>query len=129
MICGLLEKYGQGGPCSESDESFTYHNSFLIADCKGAWILETSGKHWVAEQVTSNSFDFLSTFNCCLLILIMHTGGYRNISNLLTITTKIDKKSDGILEYAKSKGFWNGEVGIINPLFSIQNMCISWLNF
>lgn len=88
VICGLLERYGQGGPCSETDEGFRYHNSFLIADSTCAWILETSGKNWVAEQVTS---------------------GYRNISNLLTVTTKIDKKSDGILDYAKSKGLWGGE--------------------
>lgn len=41
---------------------------------------------------------------------MLFIGGYRNISNLLTVTTKIDKKSDGILDYAKSKGLWDGEV-------------------
>lgn len=55
VICGLLERYGQGGPCSETDEGFRYHNSFLIADSTCAWILETSGKNWVAEQVTSKN--------------------------------------------------------------------------
>lgn len=89
VICNLLKTYGQGGPCSASDNSLHYHNSFLIADTKEAWVLETSGKHWVAEHVTS---------------------GHRNISNLLTITTKIDMKSEGILDYAKSKGLWNGKV-------------------
>lgn len=53
VIANLLVKYGQGGSYSETDDSFTYHNSFLIADTKCAWVLETSGKHWVAEQVTS----------------------------------------------------------------------------
>lgn len=37
-------------------------------------------------------------------------GGFRNISNGYTITTKIDRKSDGLEEYAKSKGLWSGEV-------------------
>jgi secernin len=89
VITQLLEKYGQGGPCSHDDPGFAYHNSFLIADPTTAWVLETSGKHWAAVEVTS---------------------GYRNISNALTITTKIDRKSDGLEEFAKSKGLWDGEV-------------------
>ncbi|CAH1108877.1 unnamed protein product [Psylliodes chrysocephalus] len=88
VITQLLEKYGQGGPCSKSDPTLVYHNSFIIADATTAWVLETSGKHWVAEQITS---------------------GFRNISNALTITTKIDRHSSGIQEYAKSKGLWNGQ--------------------
>lgn len=86
VITTLLEKYGQGGPCF-NDTDFCAHNSFLIADSKCAWVLETVGKHWAAEQVTK---------------------GYRNISNVLTITTNIDKKSEDLLEYAKAHGFWDG---------------------
>ncbi|XP_045784261.1 secernin-3 isoform X2 [Maniola jurtina] len=88
IITSLLEKYGQGGPCSEHDDSHFYHNSFLIADCKEAWVLETSGKLWAAEKITT---------------------GYRNISNGLTIGTKIDKHSDGLLEKAMSLGVWDGK--------------------
>ncbi|KAF5296278.1 hypothetical protein FQR65_LT10273 [Abscondita terminalis] len=87
IIIKYLEKYGQGGVCSLDDPNSCYHNSFIIADSESAWVLETVGKHWVAEHVTS---------------------GHRNISNILTITTRIDKKSDGLLEYAMEKGLWDG---------------------
>nr|XP_023014273.1 secernin-3-like [Leptinotarsa decemlineata]XP_023014274.1 secernin-3-like [Leptinotarsa decemlineata] len=52
VMIQLLEEYGQGGPCSESDSSLVYHNSFIICDSETAWVLETCGKHWAAEQVT-----------------------------------------------------------------------------
>lgn len=86
VIAQLLDQYGQGGSFFK-DTHFCAHNSFLIADSKCAWVLETIGKHWAAEQVTK---------------------GYRNISNVLTITTHIDKKSEELLEYAKASGLWDG---------------------
>lgn len=88
VITSLLEKYGQGGPCSEFDENHFYHNSFLIADTEEAWVLETSGKFWAAEKVES---------------------GYRNISNCLSITTKIDKSSDKLKENALHMNLWDGQ--------------------
>ncbi|XP_026759920.2 secernin-3 [Galleria mellonella] len=88
VITTLLEMYGQGGPCSEHDDSHFYHNSYIIADPKEAWILETSGKLWVAEKLDS---------------------GYRNISNGLTITTKIDKHSKNLHEVAKMMRLWDGQ--------------------
>ena len=36
------------------------------------------------------------------------TAGYRNISNALSIGTKIDKMSDGLKELAQEKGLWDG---------------------
>ncbi|XP_045414893.1 secernin-3 isoform X2 [Lemur catta] len=83
VIVDLLEKYGQGGNCTEGRMLFSYHNSFLIADRNEAWILETAGKYWAAEKVQE---------------------GVRNISNQLSITTKIDREHPDMRNYAKQKG-------------------------
>ncbi|XP_029461676.1 secernin-3 isoform X2 [Rhinatrema bivittatum] len=87
VIVDLLEKYGQGGNCMEGNVSFTYHNSFLIADRRDAWVLETAGKYWAAEKVE----------------------GVRNISNNLSITTRIDREHPEMREYAKNRGWWDGK--------------------
>lgn len=55
VITALLTEHGQGGLCSE-DHNFgqwTYHNSFVVADAKEAWLLETAGKFWAAKKVSS----------------------------------------------------------------------------
>ena len=54
IITALLEEFGQGGNCAEHFE-MTYHNSFLIADKREAWVLETADKYWVAEKVTNST--------------------------------------------------------------------------
>jgi secernin len=87
VITTLLQVHGQGGPCSEDgDPTFCYHNSFLIADSREAWVLETAGRHWVAQRCTK---------------------GGRNISNALTIRTDYDLSSNGLEEYAQQKKLWN----------------------
>lgn len=90
VLGSLLSKYGQGGICAEAGKGYddlTYENSFLIADAKEAWIVETVGKDFAAEKVTS----------------------FRNISNCLTITTKIDKESEGLRKLALDKNRWDGK--------------------
>ncbi len=52
VIVELLERHGQGGPCSHDNPGFTYHNSFLVADPAGAIVLETAGAKWAVEHVT-----------------------------------------------------------------------------
>jgi dipeptidase len=51
VIVDHLERYGQGGACSHERPGFTYHNSFLVADGEGAFVLETAGPHWDVEAV------------------------------------------------------------------------------
>jgi dipeptidase len=50
-ITALLHDYGQGGRCGYQDHRLTYHNSFIIADPVGAWVLETAGSLWAARRV------------------------------------------------------------------------------
>jgi len=82
LIVDLMEEYGQGGNCAEHF-NFSYHNSYLIADKDEAWVLETAGRYWVAEKITS---------------------GTRSISNSLSIRGKGDLRHpelDRVLDSAK----------------------------
>lgn len=73
VLTDLLATYGQGGGCGHEDRSFTYHNSFLIADPSSAVVVETAGSLWAIEEVAS---------------------GARSISNGLTIPTFAKEHSD-----------------------------------
>ncbi|MEX2208675.1 MAG: carcinine hydrolase/isopenicillin-N N-acyltransferase family protein [Myxococcota bacterium] len=74
VIVSLLEQYGQGGGCGHENRAFTYHNSFLVADPRGAIVLETAGRHHATERVS----------------------GARSISNVLTIPAFARAHSDRI---------------------------------
>jgi secernin len=82
MIVELLTKYGQGGNCGY-DKKFTYHNSFLMADKNSAWVLETAGQYWAAEQVRD----------------------VRHISNRLSIGRIYDRAHPDLVRHAVDKGW------------------------
>lgn len=74
IIVQRLQEHGQGGGCGLENRQFTYHNRFLIADARGAIVLETAGRKWAAE----------------------HVYGPRSISNGLTIPEFAALHSDSL---------------------------------
>ncbi len=82
-ITTLLSDYGQGGICGYEDKKMAYHNSFIMADSKEAWVLETAGHLWAAKKIT----------------------GYYSISNGLTIGEEFDRSHPGLIAHALKKGW------------------------
>ncbi|MCQ1528279.1 C69 family dipeptidase [Lutispora saccharofermentans] len=68
-IVHLLERYGQGGKAGYT-ENLRYHNSFIIADSKDAYVLETAAKNWAVKHINdiytiSNSLSIRNDFDGC----------------------------------------------------------------
>jgi hypothetical protein len=53
-IVELLEAHGQGGSGEEHHDE-PYWSSFLVVDAHGGWVLETSGRTWVAQPVAEGA--------------------------------------------------------------------------
>jgi secernin len=52
VMTALLEEHGQGGSPRHNDpKAACYDSSFILADPGEAWVLETSGRDWVARRV------------------------------------------------------------------------------
>lgn len=86
VVTTLLEEYGQGGEAG-FDRHLVYHNGFLFADGKEAWVLETVGRAWAAERVRN---------------------GLRTISNRLSIGGEFDLSSPGLVDDAVAAGRCSG---------------------
>jgi secernin len=80
VVTGLLENYGQAGNCG-FHRKFYYHNSFIIADPKEAWLLETVDRHWAAKKI----------------------NGFYAISNGLTMGNEWDMASSDLVNFAVDK--------------------------
>ena len=85
IIINLLEIYGQGG--SHNKKGLNYHNSYIIADSKEAYVLETAGRWWIVEVVKS----------------------FRSISNNISIRGKGDMIREGMIEHAIEQGYCKDE--------------------
>ena len=51
IICELILEHGQGGRCGYDKPGFSYHNSFLIADRAGAWVVEAAGTKIATRRI------------------------------------------------------------------------------
>ena len=91
VMTGLLEAYGQWGsgvPMADAAAG-SYDNSYLIADAKGAWILETAGRRWAARKIET---------------------GFAAISNELTIRDEATRACADLEAHARAMG-WTAEQG------------------
>jgi len=87
VMTALLERHGQGGP-AEAPDGDPYSSSFLVADPNEAWVLETSGRSWVAKRVGR--------------------GSGVAISNRVTLTDDWERSSDDV-QPATSVGSWQDD--------------------
>ena len=107
VMTALLEQHGQwgSGTFGKDPAEGSYDNSYLIADRKCAWVLETSGREWVAREVTS---------------------GIYSISNEPSIRSKYDRRSDGLLETARKRGWITADISFdyaathVDPMTPLQ---------
>ncbi len=51
VLAALIEAHGQGGGCGHEHRRFTYHNSFVLADPRRAFLVETAGRAIAVEEV------------------------------------------------------------------------------
>jgi len=85
VIGGLIERYGQGGS-AQYDVDFRYCGGFIIGAHAEAYVLESSGRQWIARRVADRA---------C-------------ISNRLTIDTG-DFGSPDAESYAHARGWCDGK--------------------
>ena len=87
VITGLIAEFGQGGNHGLAHPMF-YHNSYILADARDAWVLETAGPHWAAKQIR----------------------GIYSISNGITIEKDWDLASPELISHAVRQGWCKGEL-------------------
>jgi dipeptidase len=64
VMTALLEAHGQGGsPRHNNPQAPCYDGSFILADPGEAWVLETSGRDWVARRIQQGVYS-ISNIPC-----------------------------------------------------------------
>jgi secernin len=56
VICELIARHGQGGRCGYDKPGFSYHNSFIVADATGAWVVEAAGKTVATKRIDHGAY-------------------------------------------------------------------------
>jgi secernin len=87
VMTELLERYGQGGDCGLYGR-FYYHNGFVVADAREAYVLETVGRWWAVERI----------------------DGVRALSNALSIGRAPDRIAADLSAHAHRSG-WLDQAG------------------
>lgn len=87
VMTELIESHGQwgSGVPGKAPIDGAYDNSYLIADARQAWVLETSGQQWAARRITAGTYA---------------------ISNQPTLRTEFDRSSHDLRNHAVTAGWW-----------------------
>jgi len=85
-IIGLMERHGQGGNCGYR-QKFYYMNTFLLADTREAYVLETVKSWWAWKKVKDTW----------------------SISNIISLEAEFDACSPGLIGNAVKKGWCKSE--------------------
>ena len=80
-IIYYIERYGQDACGGYQDKNFYYHNSFIIADYRNAFLVESACRYWAWRKINS----------------------FQSISNCLSIREDFDEISIGAKEHARKK--------------------------
>jgi dipeptidase len=84
MLTDLVGQHGQGNSGGGSENPAEGGGSFLIADAKEAFAVETAGPHWVYQEI----------------------GEVRAAGNACIIRQDWDRISPGLSDYVSGKGWW-----------------------
>jgi hypothetical protein len=57
VVIELVAVHPQGGRMGFRNQNFSYFSSFLFADAREAWVLETAGLYWALEKVRRLDVD------------------------------------------------------------------------
>ena len=91
VLTDLLGVHGQGGS-GHVGVDWPYHNAFMIADPRGAWVLETSDRHWAARRVRD----------------------WGHVTNGLALGTDWECSSPDLTAFAVARGWWRESAGRVD---------------